>query len=164
MLSLRCAGFDMGTDRVKRLAKKYYPAFTFDDGLMAVLIFLTAVIFIGGDVSEILSAKAIVKLLTGWIGTVWVVGGRHYFSFVRQRLALAVMMKKGFTAVPCAPQFDAKEDRTFFRKRFKCYALINGVTYRVTTGVLAAGHEHGGFLLMEKDGRGVVFMPDDPAF
>lgn len=155
----------MSTDRVRRLAKKYYPAFTFDDGLMVVLIFLTAVIFIGGDVSEITAAKAGVKLLTGWIGTIWVVvGGAHYFSFVRQRIALAVMMKKGFTAVPCAPRFEAKEGRTIFRRRLLCYADINGVTYRITAAVLTAGHEHGGFLLMEKNGRGIVFMPDDPAF
>ena len=160
---MRCAGYDMTTDRVRRLAKKYYPAFTFDDGLMTVLISLTAVIFIGGDVSEITSAKAVVKLLTGWIGTIWVVGGAHYFSFVWQRIALAVMMKKGFTAVPCAPRFEAKEGRTIFRKRFLCYAHINGTVYRITAAVLTAGHEHGGFLLMGKDGGGVVFMPDDPA-
>ncbi len=65
----------MNKEDLKRLCGKYYPVFTFDDGLLQAAVILTIFIIAAGISEPPSSAellKGAVKAAAGRFGTVWV--------------------------------------------------------------------------------------------
>ncbi|MGN0665938.1 MAG: hypothetical protein ACI4KF_05375 [Huintestinicola sp.] len=157
----------MDNEHIRELAKKYYPIFTFDDGLMTALILLTALgltgIFAGGEMpssAEMLSAA--VKIITGWCGTIWVVGGKDYFCFVKQRLLLGKILKTEYLADGCKPVLNAHKEQSSLKKRYKCTAQCYGETYRITTKqFMAAAVSEKAYILSGEGIKGTVFLPEE---
>lgn len=131
----------MNKEELKRLCKEYYPVFTFDDGLFAALIILTlfviAALIFGEPPTGARLAKSLPKGIAGWIGTIWIIGGKEYFDFLSRRIRLRKILSDDWDIISAAcDDTNVRQEKQGFRKRYKCTVLAKGIEYSVSVKML----------------------------
>lgn len=130
----------MNKEELKRLCGKYYPVFTFDDGLLSAAVILTVFVIAAG-ISECPSAaelaRGAVKAAAGWFGTVWVIGGKEYFSFLSMRIRLRKLLADDYDIIlaECTDTNVRKENYGIY-KRYKCSVRAEGKDHAVSVKML----------------------------
>ena len=130
----------MNKEELKRLCKEYYPVFTFDDGLFAALIILTlfviAALIFGEPPTGARLAKSLPKGIAGWIGTIWIIGGKEYFDFLSRRIRLRKILSDDWDIISAkCDDTNVRKEKSGSYKRYKYSVRVNGTDYGVSAKI-----------------------------
>ncbi len=131
----------MGKEELMKLCRKYYPAFTFNDGLVALLVLLSVFIVASFIMSmETYSpydyVKALFKMAAGWFGVFWVVGGQKYFRSISERARLRKLLADDWDAVPVTVEdMNCRKEKAGIYKRYIYEVKAGGIVYNVSSKI-----------------------------